>query len=124
MRIDPPPSFPCAIGTAPDATSAAAPPLEPPGLRETFHGFNVGPLTTGAVSVLNANSGVALRTSDTNPVSRKPLGEGSVTAGDVAVEQPAAKPERTTGLRQRVLDRERHSAQRTAPGFWRVFIWA
>lgn len=33
MRIDPPPSLPCAIGTMPAATAAAAPPLEPPGLR-------------------------------------------------------------------------------------------
>ena len=33
MRIDPPPSFPCAIGTMPDATAAADPPLEPPAER-------------------------------------------------------------------------------------------
>ena len=30
MRIDPPPSFACASGTTPDATSAAEPPDEPP----------------------------------------------------------------------------------------------
>ena len=31
MRIEPPPSLPCAIGTMPAATAAAAPPEEPPG---------------------------------------------------------------------------------------------
>jgi hypothetical protein len=32
MRIEPPPSLPAAIGTTPDATAAADPPLEPPGV--------------------------------------------------------------------------------------------
>ena len=71
MRIDPPPSLPCPIGSAPAATSAAVPPLEPPGLRDRFHGFSVGPWTTAAVSMLKANSGVAVRTRDTRPASRK-----------------------------------------------------
>ena len=31
IRIEPPPSLPCAIGTIPAATAAAEPPLEPPG---------------------------------------------------------------------------------------------
>jgi hypothetical protein len=30
--MEPPPSLPAAIGTTPDATAAAAPPLEPPGV--------------------------------------------------------------------------------------------
>ena len=30
MRIEPPPSLACAIGTMPAATAAAEPPLEPP----------------------------------------------------------------------------------------------
>ena len=30
MRIDPPPSLPCAIGTTPAATKAADPPDDPP----------------------------------------------------------------------------------------------
>jgi hypothetical protein len=61
--------LPCAIGSAPDATSAAAPPLDPPGLRAGSHGLSVAPPSTGAVSVLKANSGVALRTSDTSPAA-------------------------------------------------------
>ena len=58
-------------GSAPDATSAAAPPLDPPGPRSRFHGFSVGPWATGAVSMLNANSGVALRIRHTSPAARK-----------------------------------------------------
>ena len=33
MRIEPPPSLPCATGTMPAATAAAEPPEEPPGVR-------------------------------------------------------------------------------------------
>src|SRR5579863_9790925 len=47
MRIEPPPSVACAMGSMPDATAAAAPPLEPPALRAVFHGLRVGPLRRG-----------------------------------------------------------------------------
>ncbi len=70
-RIEPPPSLACASGSAREATSAAAPPLEPPGLCSGFHGLRVGPWLTGAVSRLKANSGVALRTSEASPAARK-----------------------------------------------------
>ena len=43
MRIDPPPSPPIATGTMPEATAAAVPPLEPPGLRVGSHGLRVSP---------------------------------------------------------------------------------
>jgi hypothetical protein len=43
MRIEPPPSLPCAIGNMPPATAAAAPPLEPPGERSRSHGLRVIP---------------------------------------------------------------------------------
>src|SRR5580704_7860064 len=42
-RIEPPPSVPSAAGTKPAATLAAAPPLEPPGVRSVFHGLRVTP---------------------------------------------------------------------------------
>ena len=41
MRVDPPPSLACAIGTMPDATAAPEPPLEPPGVRSGSHGLRV-----------------------------------------------------------------------------------
>ena len=43
MRIDPPPSEALAHGTIPEATAAAAPPLDPPGPWSGFHGLCVGP---------------------------------------------------------------------------------
>jgi hypothetical protein len=43
IRIEPPPSFACAIGTIPAATAAPEPPLEPPALRLGSQGFRTGP---------------------------------------------------------------------------------
>ena len=43
MRIEPPPSLPCATGTIPAATAAAEPPEEPPGVRSRSQGLRVGP---------------------------------------------------------------------------------
>src|SRR5215813_2852881 len=47
IRIEPPPSVACAIGTMPAATAAAEPPLEPPALWSRFQGFRVGPNRRG-----------------------------------------------------------------------------
>ena len=46
MRIDPPPSLPCANGTNPAATATAAPPLEPPACRPVSHGQRAGPTSS------------------------------------------------------------------------------
>src|SRR5215472_5799962 len=44
-RMEPTPSVPIAIGPQPDATAAAAPPLEPPLVRLGFQGLRVIPDT-------------------------------------------------------------------------------
>src|SRR5436190_3407006 len=49
MRIDPPPSVAWAIGSNRAATTAAAPPDEPPGDRSDRHGLMVGPPNAGSV---------------------------------------------------------------------------
>ena len=41
IRIEPPPSPPIPIGTMPDATAAAVPPLDPPGVKAVRHGLRV-----------------------------------------------------------------------------------
>src|SRR5690242_13039592 len=41
--MEPPVSEPSASGAHPDATDAADPPLEPPGVRSSAHGFFTGP---------------------------------------------------------------------------------
>src|SRR5215470_6550402 len=47
ILMDPPPSLPCAAGARPEATAAAAPPLEPPADRLRSHGVRAG----GPISV-------------------------------------------------------------------------
>src|SRR5580658_3408844 len=42
IRIEPPPSLPWAAGARPDATAAAAPPLDPPAERDRSHGVRAG----------------------------------------------------------------------------------
>ena len=49
MRIDPPPSLPCANGTSPAATATAAPPLEPPASRDGSQGQRAGPASALSV---------------------------------------------------------------------------
>ena len=49
IRIEPPPSEPCATGTRPAATAAAAPPLDPPAIREVSHGVTAGGAPSGSV---------------------------------------------------------------------------
>ena len=67
MRIDPP-SLAWANGTIPDATAAAAPPLDPPGVRVVSHGLWVAPDATGSVIGTLPSSGLLVR----------PAGEGLV----------------------------------------------
>src|SRR3989442_1646808 len=67
IRIDPPPSLPCAMGLRPAASPAAAPPLEPPGVRSGSHGFLVGPSARGSVHGPFPNSGVFVFPSTMNP---------------------------------------------------------
>src|SRR5688572_6078952 len=57
-RIDPARSLPSASGPRPAASAAAAPPLEPPGIRSRFHGLRVTPKTRLSVTPLQPNSGV------------------------------------------------------------------
>ena len=46
----PPPSEPWATGTIPAATAAAAPPLDPPGVRSSAHGLRVAPQASVSVT--------------------------------------------------------------------------
>jgi hypothetical protein len=74
MRIEPPPSLPCAIGTIPVATATAAPPLEPPLDRVRSQGLRVGPpFCTASVVGAMQNSGTVVR-----PKGRKPSARNRV----------------------------------------------
>ena len=67
MRIEPPPSVACAMGSMPAATAAAAPPLEPPALCVSFHGLRVGPKSRGSVEGAMPISGVFVLPAITSP---------------------------------------------------------
>ena len=70
ILIEPPPSVPWASGTSPAASAAAAPPLDPPGVRSRFHGFRVAPFSSDSVNATVPNSGVFVFPRITKPASR------------------------------------------------------
>src|SRR5690348_2860760 len=69
MRIEPPPSEPCASGSTPAATAAAAPPEEPPGVREVSHGLRQAPFRSDSVTQVMPNSGVFVLPRIVNPAA-------------------------------------------------------
>ena len=69
MRIEPPPSEPCASGNTPAATAAAAPPDDPPGVRVTSQGFRQAPFRSDSVTEVIPNSGVFDLPTTMNPAS-------------------------------------------------------
>src|SRR5881227_1693990 len=71
MRIDPPPSDAVPNGMIPAATAAELPPLEPPGVFVTSHGFRVMPNTLVLVKLSVPNSGLAVFPTGTAPATRK-----------------------------------------------------
>src|SRR4051812_6176929 len=58
VRIEPPPSLAWAAGTMPAATAAAAPPDEPPGVRDRSQGLRQIPSSSDSVTGHRPNSGV------------------------------------------------------------------
>ncbi len=71
IRIEPPPSLPCATGTIPAATAAAEPPEEPPGVRSRSQGLRVGPKMRASVVGRIPYSGSVVEPTITNPASRR-----------------------------------------------------
>ncbi len=67
---DPPKSDPSARGTRPDASAAAAPPLEPPHVFSKSYGFRVAPKTLLKVWLPAPNSGVLVLPTVTAPDCR------------------------------------------------------
>ena len=78
MRMLPPPSEALANGTIPAATAAAAPPLDPPGVRSMSHGLCVAPHATGSVVGRLPSSGLFVRPAVTSPACAEPSDERGV----------------------------------------------
>lgn len=74
--MDPPMSLPCASGTMPDVTATAAPPLDPPGVRERSHGLSVRPCTALSVNQRMASAEELLR-----PIRIAPARRSVATCG-------------------------------------------
>ena len=70
IRMDPPPSFACAIGSAPAATSDAEPPDEPPLVRSVSHGLRVTSPPWRSVAAVQPNGGMAVVPIGLSPVAR------------------------------------------------------
>ena len=111
MRIEPPPSLPCASGTMPAATAAAAPPEEPPGVRSVSHGLRVGPKRRGSVTGRIPNSGMLVLPTITKPASRRRRTTKASWAGDEVAEQVGAQRVRHARHGGGVLDRDRDAGE-------------
>ena len=70
IRIEPPPSLACATGARPAATAAAAPPLDPPGVRDGSQGLRQSPFNSDSVIAIVPNSGVFVLPMIVKPASR------------------------------------------------------
>ena len=70
IRIEPPPSLACAIGTAPAATSAAEPALDAPAVCSRFHGLRTGPSRGCSLLALKPYSESWVLPSGISPVAR------------------------------------------------------
>ena len=115
MRIEPPPSLACPIGTSPAATAAADPPLEPPVERLVSHGFRVGPYASGSVVGRMPSSGVFVLPTVTRPAPPEAGRQrGVLGLRPVAVlEERHALVERVARrVRGQVLEDEGDAAQR------------
>ena len=100
MRTLPAPSVPTESGPMPEATAAAVPPDDPPGVLAGFHGLRVMPVSGELVSALQPNSGVVVLPRITAPASRRRAVAGASTSHGPAgstvreprsVGQPAAR---------------------------------
>ena len=116
MRSEPAPSLPCASGTAPAATRAAAPPLDPPTPCSRFQGLRVGPCLTDSVEKLIAISGTVVTPSVASPAA--------LNRTIRSLSCCATRPSRlrlptqngTPASHRNVLDEKRHAAQRPVRG--------
>ena len=70
IRIDPPPSLACAMGTAPAATRAAEPEELAPAVWSSDQGLRTGPRRGCSADALKPYSDIWLLPSGTSPVAR------------------------------------------------------
>src|SRR5579885_3085449 len=64
-------SLPCASAPIPEASAAAAPPLEPPGVMPACHGLRVAPCRSLSVNQRQEKAGVLVRPTIIAPALRQ-----------------------------------------------------
>jgi hypothetical protein len=81
QRSDPSVSFPRPSGVMPVASAAASPPLDPPGVRDWFHGLTVAPHSSLSVCQPIAKSGRLVQPIGIAPAARIRSTAGASMAG-------------------------------------------
>jgi hypothetical protein len=97
MRMEPPPSAARATGTMAEATAAALPPEEPPGVWSRLQGLREAPKASLSVNGHRPSSGTLVLPTSSAPASRKrrtssssaAAGSGPVAAEPLRVGHPA-----------------------------------
>src|SRR4029077_14734677 len=95
MRVEPPPSLACAIGTMPAATAVAEPPDEPPDVRAGSQGLRVAPNRFVFVHGRIPHSGSVVEPTTMNPAARS----RRVTLWSYGAIQSPAKSEQNVSRR-------------------------
>src|SRR5579884_950401 len=70
IRIEPPPSLACAMGTTPAATNAPEPDDDAPAVYSVSHGLRTGPSRGCSAEALNPNSDNCVLPTEVKPVAR------------------------------------------------------
>ena len=112
ILIEPPPSVPCASGRRPAASAAAAPPLDPPGVRLGVPGISGVPVQLRFRERDRPElRGVRLAEDDEAGLAQPP-DDGGIEVRNVVGER-AARVRRADVLRRgQVLDRDRDATER------------
>ncbi len=101
------------MGPSPAATAAAAPPLEPPGVRSRSQGLRVRPKSGLSVSALWPNSEVLVLPRMTAPAARRRPDRDGVFFRDQVGEEPGAAGGAQAARVEHVLQRHRYSVEWT-----------
>ena len=111
MRTEPPMSLPSASGTQPDATAAALPPEEPPGVRSRACGLRVVP-HSGLSVCERVGELRRRRLADDDRAGPAQRGDHvGVAVGHPVLERVRAERRAVAGDRRGVLDGDRHAVQ-------------
>src|SRR6218665_1266758 len=122
MRMEPPPSLPCAIGTMPAATAAAAPPLEPPagpsGGAPATRGFGRGAaIARGLGGRCHAQFGHGGPGKGNEAARLETRNQGRILRISRVLEKPRADAGgQAPGRQARILEQERDAAERASRG--------